>query len=168
MISVNFDVNDDIIRSNFLKVILPLALSKLDESNNANWGKMSAQHMIEHLLWSVEFSTGKQESEWLSQELPQERLKLFLYTNRPMTRNFINPIIGENLPSLKFANIIDAKKAFIEECKLYYDMLSEDPEKIMVHPVFGPLSLEAWERVHFKHCYHHFLQFGLIEQENKD
>ena len=34
-----------------------------------------------------------------------------------------------------------------------------------VHPTFGPLAAEEWSRSHFKHVYHHLLQFGLLERD---
>jgi hypothetical protein len=32
-----------------------------------------------------------------------------------------------------------------------------------MHPLFGPIGAEEWTRVHFKHAYHHLLQFALID-----
>jgi hypothetical protein len=41
----------------------------------------------------------------------------------------------------------------------YYE---QNPSKIHLHPVFGPLTKSDWERFHSKHFTHHFKQFGQI------
>ena len=37
-------------------------------------------------------------------------------------------------------------------------------EQLYTHPIFGPIGYEEWHRTHYKHAYHHLLQFGLIEE----
>ena len=38
-------------------------------------------------------------------------------------------------------------------------------EQVSTHPIFGPIGYDEWHRTHYKHTYHHLLQFGLIESE---
>ncbi len=67
--------------------------------------------------------------------------------------------------TLQYADVKAAKSALFEVVaafNLYY--LSNADVKHM-HPLFGRLGGKDWERVHYKHCFHHLLQFGLIFQE---
>jgi hypothetical protein len=168
MLTVPFDSSDANLRRNFLTEILPDCISNLEEDAQPLWGKMTAQHMVEHLIWTFELSTGKFDVPF---DLPPNQLratKLFLYSNRPTPREFKNPMLGEEPPSLLYADLEHAKTGFLEVLTRFLNHFRTQPGVIHTHPLFGPTGEEEWQRIHFKHCYHHLLQFGLIrEPENQ-
>ncbi len=162
MISVPFDVNDADARKVFLNHTLMEAIAGISEASQPSWGRMHAQHMVEHLVWTFEVSTGKVAVECATPDRLLERVKRFLYVNVPMQHDFRNPALAEDPPELRFAGLAEARDALQDALNQYLGHFADSPDTVEMHPVFGPLGAEEWERIHFKHCYHHLLQFGLI------
>ena len=143
---------------NFLK-----KLEELKPDQKALWGKMTAQHMVEHLIYTVQMGNGKLKVKCAS---PPERLptlKSFLLSDKPFPKLYINPVIGPGLVELKCLDIEEAKEKLKEEVSVYYNYFKENPDAKPVHVIFGELNKEEWEIVHQKHFTHHLSQFGLIE-----
>jgi len=166
MTAIPFDVSDSDLRTEFFRHLLFDALSALRDDTRPGWGKMTAQQMVEHLIWAVEISTGKALADCTFPEAQRERLKAFLYENRPTPREFQNPAFAAGLPTLRYAGAADATAALRHEVRLFLDQAAATPGAARTHPVFGPIAAEEWARSHFKHCYHHLLQFGLISEGN--
>jgi oxepin-CoA hydrolase/3-oxo-5,6-dehydrosuberyl-CoA semialdehyde dehydrogenase len=164
MTAIPFEVNDPDLRDRFVRRLLFDALSALRDDTRPGWGKMTAQQMVEHLIWAVEISTGKAQVECPFPEAQRERLKAFLYDNRPTPREFQNPVLAAGLPTLRYADTADATAALRREVGLFLDQAVAMPGATRKHPVFGLLAAEEWARSHFKHCYHHLLQFGLFSE----
>lgn len=158
-----FDVNDAELRDSFLRHEVVSALAGLSEDAVAHWGRMTPQHMVEHLIWAFELSTGQAEVECTicSADLP--RMKSFLYHNSPTSREFMNPALTSGLPPLRYATLAEAKVALGRELERFVG--SPPAERLFTHPIFGPIEYEDWHRTHYKHTHHHLLQFGLIEGE---
>ena len=58
MRNVPFDVNDSNLRDLFLKRVLIDAVEDLAGETPSLWGNMSPQHVLEHLTWAFQCSTG--------------------------------------------------------------------------------------------------------------
>lgn len=164
MMVIPFDVNDADLRNEFLRHLLFDALSALRDDTRPKWGRMTAQQMVEHLIWAVDLSTGKAEAECTFPEVQRERLRAFLYDNRPTPREFQNPALAAGLPTLRYAGAADSTAALQRDVRLFLEQAAVAPGAARMHPVFGPIPAEEWARSHFKHCYHHLLQFGLISE----
>ncbi|MDP3683019.1 MAG: hypothetical protein Q8S01_03720, partial [Ignavibacteria bacterium] len=72
---------------------MPL-LGKLMDETKPLWGKMSAQHMIEHLILAVKTSNGKLTIGCFNPPEKIPALKRFLMSARPLPKEFVNPLIG--------------------------------------------------------------------------
>lgn len=83
-------------------------------------------------------------------------------SERPLPKNFINPIIGENLLPLEYSSIEEAISALRVEIDDYKNLFKEKPKSVFVNPTFGSLNKEEWEVFHRKHFQHHLSQFGLV------
>jgi oxepin-CoA hydrolase/3-oxo-5,6-dehydrosuberyl-CoA semialdehyde dehydrogenase len=162
---VPFDVNDAGQRDEFLRQDLRDALAGLRQDTAPRWGKMTAQQMLEHLLWAFELSSGRAVADCSVPEAQQDRVRRFLHDNRPTPREFMNPLLTAGLPPLRHGTLAEAKAALLSETDRFLEQAEAVPGRLRMHPIFGPLAPEEWSRVHFKHGYHHFLQFGLIEEE---
>lgn len=159
---VPFDVNDEAIRSDFLRAAIPLAIEPLEESARPAWGRMSARQMVEHLEWSFDLATGAQETDCPVPAEQGARMLPFLHNNNPMSRNYQNPVLAGGLPPLRHPTLAAAKQALDLARRRF---LAQPPSALSVkrtHPVFGPLDAGEWERVLYKHVWHHLLQFDLI------
>jgi hypothetical protein len=162
VITIPFDVNDNVLRETFFKQLLPDAIEMLGERTPPQWGNMTVQHMIEHLLWAFECSTGTLVVPCKTPAALLERAKRFLHDARETPHGFKNPLLGEQPPPLRFPGIAEAKTALLQEVRRFITLCRDHPEAVQTHPVFGPLGAEEWHRSHFKHCHHHLQQFGLI------
>lgn len=162
---VRFDVNDPGGRDAMLVDTLPSALSRLRADTAALWGAMSAQEMVEHLLWGFEASTGVIESLCPTSEERRAQVRPFLYSNRSMPHGFESPLLKDGLPVLRFATLAEASAATVAAAQAFLNQSDAAHAVPRTHPLFGPLDWDMWSRNHFKHCVHHLLQFGLIEVE---
>jgi oxepin-CoA hydrolase / 3-oxo-5,6-dehydrosuberyl-CoA semialdehyde dehydrogenase len=164
-VKARFDVNDAALRESFLRDTLVQALAPLTERSQPRWGGMTAQQMVEHLVWVFELSMGEAHVECTLPPDKIERMKTFLYHNMPMMKEFRNPALVEGLPALRFASLAEAQTALRREAALFLENAARNPAVAYTHPVFGRIGAEEWQRSHFKHAYHHLMQFGLVEME---
>lgn len=162
--TVEAAVDDPRKREAFLRRGLPEALARLREEARPHWGRMTAQQMVEHLLWAMELSTGRLAAECALPEAQRERARRFLYDDRPTPREYMNPLLEAGLPPLRYGTLAEAAAVLTRETDRFLEELKAASGTLRTHPVFGPLTLEEWGRAHFKHGYHHLLQFGLVEE----
>ena len=126
------------------------------------WGKMTPQHMVEHLILAMRMSTGKLKLECFNPPEKLPALKRFLMSSRPLPKLFVNPAIGENLLPLEFSSLEEAKNILNQEIIDYLNHFELNPEAKTVNVTFGELNKEEWDVFHKKHFIHHFSQFGLL------
>lgn len=142
--------------SYFEKIIL------LGANTKPLWGKMTSQHMVEHLILAMRMSTGKIKLECFNPPEKLPALKRFLMSSRPLPKLFVNPAIGENLLPLKYTSLEEAKKILKQEITDYLKYFELNPEVKTINVTFGELNKDEWDIFHQKHFAHHFSQFGLI------
>lgn len=159
---LTYSVNDPDLRQRFFDKILPETIDTLDENDKPEWGEMSAQHMVEHLCFIFQVSTNSLEVECYTPEEKRAKLQAFLNTNRPMPKDYINPVTGTELPDLQFSKFATAKEKLKKEIQNFLTYYKKNPNLTQTNPTFGELDAEKWRKFHFKHCFHHLLQFGLV------
>jgi hypothetical protein len=167
MIAIRFDVNDSELRATFFRRLLFDALAPLRADARPCWGRMTAQQMVEHLVWAFELSTARTQVGCPIPEAQRERLKAFLYDNRPTPREFMNPALTAGLPPMRHTGLPEAIASLRTEVDRFVQQAIANPVVVHTHPVFGRIGMEDWARSHFKHAFHHLLQFGLIHGEGE-
>ncbi len=146
----------------FLKIEqINTALKLLKVETKPLWGKMSAQHMVEHIILALGISNGNRYVKVYTEDKIIPIQKRFLLSNKPLPKLFINPAIGEELLPLEFSDLDSAKNALINEIHRYEEFFNCSPESTPAHPVFGKLNKNEWDIFHKKHFEHHFAQFGI-------
>ena len=137
-------------------------LNELEPQQKPLWGKMTPQHMVEHLILAVQMSNGKLKLECfnLPEKIPS--LKRFLLSSRPMPKLFVNPVIGEALRPLEYSSLEEAIEKLKKEIDDYILFFENNPGAIPVNVTFGELNKEEWIVFHKKHFTHHLSQFGLM------
>ena len=165
---IDFDVNDENLRREFLRNVLPRAITSLESRTPARWGGMSAQQMVEHLIWAFDLSTGICQVECPFDEDKRARLKAFLFDNRPSPHEFMNPALVAGLPPLQHPALPEARAALLSSVRRFLDAPEEGTGVRHTHPIFGPLDRDEWSRTHFKHGFHHLSQFGLVAPPDDD
>lgn len=135
-------------------------IEKLQADSPALFGIMTAQHMIEHLILTVKLSYGRikiPDFEPNEKQLAQKQALLF--SDMEFPKGVKAPGLPESLMELKYANLEEAKAELLKSLNAYNAAFQENSELKTLHPRFGKLSHEEWERFHTKHFDHHLGQF---------
>ena len=128
------------------------------------FGMMTAQHMVEHLIWSLKISNGEKQSEQFFRHEKAEKMKAALiYTDAEMPLGFRAPVLPVNeVLALEYLNLEKAKSVFKEELDRFHEYFLKNPEATLMNPSLGLLSHKEWLVFHTKHFKHHFKQFSLL------
>jgi hypothetical protein len=159
-----WSVDDAAARDLFLRHTVRTLLEQLRPETAARWGGMRPQEMVEHLVWAFELSTGRARVVCQMTETQIARARAFLASDRPMPRGFQNPTLLGGLPPLRYPSLREAMMALDREIQSFLRQPRE-PDPSCMHPVFGAIGIPDWQRMHYKHTYHHLQQFGLIDGE---
>ncbi len=138
-------------------------VEKLKETDNPLWGSMNARQMVEHLIEAVQLSNGNLKVDNIifdERKLPT--LKRFLMSDRPLPRNFNNPIVKIIPGKYKYPDFNSSTAELLNEVKAFEKYFNENPGAVLLNPSFGPLNREEWIQFHRKHFTHHYTQFNLI------
>ena len=130
------------------------------------WGKMTAQHMVEHLIMAFQMSDGNLVFD--KSFNPPERfavLKRILTSKNPLPKNFMNPAIGEDLLPLQYQSLKESIEFLHKEIDNFIKFFEDNPSVSTLNVTFGPLNKNEWMIFHEKHLTHHLKQFGLIKEE---
>jgi len=139
-----------------------MLLNKLDPQQKPLWGKMTPQHMVEHLILAVKMSNGKLRLECFNPPEKIPSLKRFLMSSRPMPKLFMNPVIGEDLRQLEYSSFQKAMEKLKNEIDDYIIFFEKNPDAKTVNVTLSELNKEEWDVFHQKHFTHHLSQFGLL------
>ncbi len=138
-------------------------LNQLTPEQKPLWGKMTPQHMVEHLYKTVQASINEIELKIFSEERKIPILKKLFFGERALPKEFMNPAIGPELMSLEFENLSAAIKELENVHVRYEKYFADNPSAKTAHPIFGYLTKEEWDKFHQKHFKHHLSQFGLSD-----
>lgn len=137
-------------------------LAKLTTEHSAAWGKMTPQHMVEHLIITFKMSIGKINIPFVTKEEDWPKTKAYLMKDSPMRRNVPSPVGNNDLLPLRFPDLDAAKAKLLQERDAFLQFVKEEPDFLANHPYGGPMTAQEWLLFHRKHFKHHFIQFGLI------
>lgn len=140
-------------------------LNTLNENTDPLWGKMTAQHMIEHLIGAFQMSIDELKVECFNPPDKLPVLQKILMSTRPLPKNFVNPVIGADLKPLQYSNLVESISVLKNYVDQYYLFYEKNPDAKPTNPTFGPLNREQWDAFHEKHMTHHLSQFGLIPEQ---
>lgn len=138
-------------------------LSRLTVDQKPLWGKMTPQHMVEHLYKTIQASINEINLNVFTEERKIPVLKKLFLGERPLPKEFMNPAIGPELLPLEFKDLNSAIIEFENLQKRYEQFFICNPSIKTAHPIFGYLTKEEWDVFHQKHFKHHLSQFGLSD-----
>lgn len=144
-----------------LEYILPL-LNQLDSGEKPIWGKLTAQGMVEHLTDTLKIASGEEKLKLLIPVEKVESMQRFLETDKEMARNIEVPFAPKER-TLRNETISDAIDEFTEQW-IAFEEHYENPEVTELHPFYGDLNFDQWNKLNSKHLTHHFKQFNLIKE----
>ncbi|WMJ71713.1 DUF1569 domain-containing protein [Cytophagaceae bacterium ABcell3] len=138
-------------------------LKGLKSDSDPVWGRMTAQHMVEHLAFAVMSSNGALDQKlYFPKEKAEQIKRAVIYTDNELPMGFKAPMLGDTLPKLVCSDLGAALKKLylaLDEFELYF---LNNPDAKPVNLAMGELDREEWTRFHNKHFSHHFKQFRLL------
>jgi hypothetical protein len=152
-------------RLKFLKEQAPVILDSLTPEHQPKWGKMTPQHVVEHLSLSFALANGKIKADKFI--TPEDRLPLmkrFVTTDTPLKENTKSPVLSEEPSPLKYGSLEEAKAMFLLQLQNIFNVYEADSTLVIRNPVFGDLNYEEQLGLIYKHVQHHFRQFGLLPE----
>ena len=147
----------------FIREELVSMLRRIDPAAIPAWGKMSAQHMIEHL---ADFFDVSSQQMIFPLAVPEEYLpkyREFLYSDKHFRENTKAPaaVLGENPIPLRNASIEEALQRLQMSIDKFITHFENNHGLKSLHPAFGDLDFNEWILLHAKHVRHHLKQFGM-------
>ena len=137
-------------------------ISKLTAETPAEWGRMSAQGMVEHLSDWLDLASTPDNG--FSLEIPEDKVpkaQAFLFSEHPLPRNFqvkfLPPETNHRNESLP-----EAIEEFESKWSAFEEFHKNNPGVEIMHPSFGMLDHKKLMALHGKHMTHHFQQFNLV------
>lgn len=127
------------------------------------WGKMSFQHMVEHLVLAVKSANGKIKTAKIftaEDKLPASRQ--FLMSDKEFRENTKSPSFPEEPLPLHFKTLKEGIDKLEKEISDFFIVYENNPGLSIQNPVFGDLDYELAVALLYKHFRHHGRQFGLI------
>lgn len=138
-------------------------LNKLQPDQKGIFGKMTPQHMVEHLINTVRFSNGRDLRILLFSEEKAAKMKqILIYTDYEMVEGFRAPMLTDNLEPLQLENLSVAIATLTAELDDFDQFFRQNPSAIPINPSLGILTYKEWLIFHSKHFNHHFRQFELL------
>lgn len=139
-------------------------LGRLEANEKPRFGAMTAQHMVEHLAFTVRFCNGKEpQRHYYSPEKEQKIKAYILDTDNDFMIGFKAPVLPpEGLPELQHSDLNHAVSGLKTELTDFDSYFLKHPENRPVNPTMGELNYHEWVRFHNRHFTHHFKQFGLL------
>lgn len=137
-------------------------LARLSESTPKKFGKMTPQHIVEHLTFGLMFSNGKMPQELVvSTESAEKTKKHFIEQDNDFEPGFKTPMLGDEPPAYVFKNLEEAKKNLLNSIVEFQTFFENNPTAKPINPIMGQLNKEEWIILHKKHFKHHFSQYGI-------
>ncbi len=138
-------------------------LNKLKVDSIPVFGKMGAQHMVEHLAVTFMISNGKapQKLHLPIEKVPRYKAAL-LNSDTDFPLGIKAPVLPDEPVPLRFPDLPTAIEKFWKEFDVFEAHYTETPDSKPMHPVIGELDKNEWILFHNKHVTHHFKQHGLV------
>jgi hypothetical protein len=131
-------------------------IGRLQPDSGAQWGQFTAPRMVVHLTDALRMSTGDLPVKPKRTPLrfpPLKQLAIYLL---PFPKGLPTaPELIVRTPS-EWRTEVEALTGMLDR---FGSRTANDAWP--VHPVFGPMSAQAWGVLAYRHCDHHLRQFGV-------
>ncbi|HMH34936.1 MAG TPA: DinB family protein [Puia sp.] len=126
------------------------------------FGKMTPQHMVEHLAFVLRISSEKLPHQLYYSEEKASKIKAYtIYTDNELMVGFRAPMLASEPPDLGETDLPTAIEQLMKELDDFDAFFERNKNARPTNPTMGPLDHEEWIIFHNKHVTHHFKQFNL-------
>jgi oxepin-CoA hydrolase/3-oxo-5,6-dehydrosuberyl-CoA semialdehyde dehydrogenase len=137
-------------------------LRSLDPHAAPLFGKMTPQHMVEHLTSTVKMANGKMPVQLkVNEESAKATKAAVIYTDYQMEPGIKSALLGDDPPPYVNKNITDAIAELKKELSDFDEYFKQHPDMVPVQHRMGALTHDEWVMLYNKHFAHHLRQFGL-------
>ena len=143
------------------RAALSQLLTSLHSETTANWGRLKAQNMIEHLTEAVEYTNGKRIAKLAVSEEEATRQKRSKVNIEFVIPKFATGFLRDATEHVRSADLPSAIRKLYRELDAF-EFYFRVEGRTAIHPAFGPMDHKEWLLWHGKHFAHHFMQFGLM------
>lgn len=136
-------------------------LKRIPANAKPKWGTLDRQGLVEHFIWTLRHSMGR------SKTVPYMGNWVSKWIFAPLVLNGIVPI-PKNIQFPKWLKETgfngrepgdeETLHALLEE---YLNLVQADELTPNLHPAFGDIGVDGWDKLHVRHFEHHFKQFGV-------
>lgn len=144
----------------FLLHQFPTQLRQIDADAKGNWGLLNGQQMVEHFILAVKSASGKLPQPLLTPAEQLDKLRSFLYSDKPFKENTKNPLLGDPLPK-HYPSMEEAIAKLEKELNYFAETFRQNPSLTTINPFFGELDFAGNVQLLHKHAVHHLRQFGI-------
>lgn len=136
-------------------------LKRIPADAKPKWGTLDRQGLVEHFIWVIRHSMGRSTTvpfvgNWLSKTLGRA---LILNGIVPIPKNIQFPgWLRKTGFNGREPGDEETLHALLEE---YLNLVQADELTPGIHPAFGDIGVDGWDRLHVRHFEHHFRQFGV-------
>lgn len=145
---------------NFLTESVPALLTKLNADTKPSFGLMTAQHMVEHLVWITKVTTARKGEP--EEGAPENKMQKFFDANCIFKHRPKDGVTKDDLPALKYESVERAIEEVPVALKRFFDHYEANPDFKCYNPFMGEVGYSDLLKFHFQHYSYHFWQFGLI------
>jgi len=136
------------------------SLERLNANSFKLFGRMSPQHMVEHLIITFKLSSGRVSIPEFEPNAKQlEYKKLLLETDMEFPKGVRAPGLPEEPMPLRFESLEIAKEKLLNSILEFHNHFTVNADETTFHPRFGKLNYAEWKVFHSKHLKHHLGQF---------
>ena len=151
-------------KRDFLLNQMPSLLGKLTPETEGNFGLMTPQVMVEHIVSVLKNTTIKHEGERESPANPkQEGFQKFIKSGCVLKYRASDKTKAD-LPKLKYDSLEAAVAEVPAAIKGFYDFWAANQDYTPYASFMGELPFEDIEHFHYMHFRYHLWQFGLIAE----
>ncbi len=151
-------------KRDFLTNQFPELIKTLSSDTKANFGLMTPQHMVEHLIGALGSAVTKYEGE---RENPPSKGQLgmqqFIKSGSVITHKPSDKTSAD-LPALKYTSLEEAISNVPGAVQKYYAFQDDNPDYVPYASFMGEVAHEDLEFFHYMHIKYHLWQFSLLEQ----
>lgn len=153
-----------ITKKDFLTNEFPELLNTLSPDTEGDFGLMTPQHMVEHLVQAIESATVKYEGERESPANAQQLgMQKFIKSGSVLSHKPSDKTKAD-LPPLNYATLEEAISFVPKAVHEFYDFHDTNSDYIPYASYLGEVPFEDVELFHYMHIRYHLWQFGLLEQ----
>ncbi len=154
-------------KKEFLVNQVPELLKNLRADAAPNFGLMSPQHMVEHLIWVTKSSLKRKGDPPAEPTKSQAYFRKFLNNGAHFQHRPKEGQTKDDLTALRYGSLEEAVADVPAAVARIFSTFEENPTYKSYNDMMGEFSKEDHELMHYEHFKWHLYQFGLLDQYNE-